>query len=211
MKDKKTIIILIMLFALFMIVSYLLYDNLSNKVDSNQIIVNEKEEVNTENIEENKEEATETNEESTETNGESTEKVKALDFTVTDIDENEVKLSDFFGKPIVLNFWASWCGPCQSEMPDFNEKYLEIGEDIQFLMINATDGYRETVESASKLIKEKKYEFPVFYDTYNDASITYEVYSLPTTWFIDSEGYIVAQAVGAISSDILQQGIDLIK
>ena len=63
------------------------------------------------------------------------EKILAPDFTVYDLDGNEVHLSDFIGKPVVLNFWASWCGPCKMEMPDFNEKYLEIGEEVQFLMI----------------------------------------------------------------------------
>ena len=58
-----------------------------------------------------------------------TEKILAPDFTVYDLDGNEVHLSDFVGKPVVLNFWASWCGPCKMEMPDFNEKYLEIGEE----------------------------------------------------------------------------------
>ena len=60
---------------------------------------------------------------------------QALDFTVQDWEGNMVKLSDFFGKPIVLNFWASWCGPCKMEMPDFNELYLELGEDVHFLMV----------------------------------------------------------------------------
>ena len=132
------------------------------------------------------------------------------EFTVYDLDGNEVHLSDFFGKPIVLNFWASWCGPCQMEMPDFNEKYLEIGEKVQFLMVNMTDGSRETVESASAFIAEQGYSFPVYYDTDLDAAAVYSVYSLPTTYFIDVEGYTVARATGAISGETLQRGIDMI-
>ena len=132
------------------------------------------------------------------------------EFTVYDLDGKEVHLSDYFGKPIVLNFWASWCGPCQMEMPDFNEKYLEIGEKAQFLMVNMTDGSRETVESASAFIAEQGYSFPVFYDTDMDAASVYSVYSLPTTYFIDVEGYTVARATGAISGETLQRGIDMI-
>ena len=132
------------------------------------------------------------------------------EFTVYDLDGNEVHLSDFFGKPIVLNFWASWCGPCQMEMPDFNEKYLEIGEKVQFLMVNMTDGSRETVESASAFIAEQGYSFPVYYDADLDAATVYSVYSLPTTYFIDVEGYTVARATGAISGETLQRGIDMI-
>ena len=139
-----------------------------------------------------------------------TEKILAPDFTVYDLDGNEVHLSDFVGKPVVLNFWASWCGPCKMEMPDFNEKYLEIGEEVQFLIINMTDGSRETVETASAFIAEQGYSFPVFYDTDQDAASTYGVYSIPTTYFIDADGNVIAQATGVIGAETLQQGIDMI-
>jgi thiol-disulfide isomerase/thioredoxin len=138
------------------------------------------------------------------------QQVQAPDFTVYDIQGNAVRLSDFFGKPIVLNFWASWCGPCQMEMPDFQEKFQELGKDIRFLMVNMTDGDRETVEIASTFIVDKQYTFPVFFDTESDAAITYGVYSLPTTFFIDADGNAVAQATGAINADTLQKGIDMI-
>ena len=141
-----------------------------------------------------------------------TEEVENLapDFTVTDMDGNEVKLSDFFGKPIVLNFWASWCGPCQMEMPDFNEEYLELGGEVQFLMINMTDGNRETVQIASEFVAERGYSFPVFFDTTGYAATVYGAYSLPTTFFINAEGHVIARAVGAIDRDTLQRGIDMI-
>ena len=119
-------------------------------------------------------------------------------------------LTNTIGKSVVLNFWASWCSPCKMEMPDFNEKYLEIGEEVQFFIINMTDGSRETVETASAFIAEQGYSFPVFYDTDQDAAATYGVYSLPTTYFIDEEGNAIAQATGAIDEETLQQGIDMI-
>ena len=137
-------------------------------------------------------------------------KVTAPDFTVYDVDGNEVKLSDYLGKPVVLNFWASWCGPCKMEMPDFNEKHQELGDNVQFLMINLTDGTTETVEGASSFIASMGYTFPVFYDTSSMAAARYGVSSIPTTFFIDAEGYAIARATGAIGIDTLQAGIDLI-
>ena len=138
------------------------------------------------------------------------EPVLAPDFTVYDQNGNEVQLSDYAGKPIVLNFWASWCGPCQMEMPDFHEKYLELGQDVHFLMVNMTDGSRETVDTASAFIDKNAYTFPVFYDTAVDAAMTYGVYSLPTTYFINARGHAVAQATGSINAETLQLGIDMI-
>lgn len=138
------------------------------------------------------------------------EPVLAPDFTVYDRNGNEVQLSDYTGKPIVLNFWASWCGPCQMEMPDFHEKYRELGQDVHFLMVNMTDGSRETVDSASAFIDKNAYDFPVFYDTAVDAAMTYGVRSLPTTYFINAKGHAIAQATGSINAETLQRGIDMI-
>jgi thiol-disulfide isomerase/thioredoxin len=138
------------------------------------------------------------------------ESMTAPDFMVVDQEGNEVHLSDYFGKPIVLNFWASWCGPCRSEMPDFDEKYQELGDQVQFLMVNMTDGSRETLEIAKAFVADSGFTFPVFYDVYYQAAVTYGVSSLPTTYFIDADGTLVAYSMGAINADTLQRGIDMI-
>lgn len=137
-------------------------------------------------------------------------KVEAPDFTVVDADGTEVKLSDYVGKPIVLNFWASWCSPCKSEMPEFNAAWEELDGEVQFLMVNMTDGARETVESAREYVEGEGFTFPVLFDTKSEAAIAYSAYSLPTTYFIDAEGYVTARAVGAIDGETLQKGLDLI-
>ena len=136
----------------------------------------------------------------------------APDFTVYDADGNKVTLASLMesGKPAVLNFWASTCPPCKAEMADFQTAYEAYGDQIHFVMVNMTDGRQETVETASAFIRQKGYGFPVFYDTSLDAAMTYGAYSLPTTFFIDAQGDIVAQAVGAIDGATLQKGIDMI-
>ena len=139
------------------------------------------------------------------------DKVAAPDFTMTDKDGNEVQLSNFAGKPMVLNFWASWCGPCQMEMPDFEEMYKQYGEEVQFVMVNMTDGSQETVDSATQFITEKGYTFPVYYDTKMEGAYYYSVYSLPTTYFIDAEGDVTASNKGMISGENLQTGIEAIR
>ncbi len=134
----------------------------------------------------------------------------APDFTVLNSDGEEVKLSDFFGKPIVLNFWASWCPPCKAELPDFDRACKAYEGKVTFLMINLTDGQRETVEVAKSFIAEKGYTFPVYFDTKYEASYKYGLSSIPQTFFLDANGNIIAQATGMITAAQLEQGIGMI-
>lgn len=134
----------------------------------------------------------------------------APDFTVETFEGEEVSLHDFFGKPIVLNFWASWCGPCKMELPDFQSAYEKYDGELTFLMVNMTDGAQETKESASKYMTEAGYTLPVYYDTKQDAAYTYAVYSLPTTFFINEKGQAVAYAQGMIDAETLESGISMI-
>lgn len=195
MAKKKIVLILILVFVLLIGGAYVLYTRLEPSLAPDQLAAQ------TTNAADDQNNSADSDEQ---------EQVTAPDFTVYDVSGNPVKLSDYFGKPIVLNFWASWCGPCQMEMPDFQEKYEALDGQVQFLMINMTDGSRETVTSASEFIKKQGYTFPVLYDTETDAAAAYSANSLPTTFFIDAKGYVIAQATGAISGDTLQRGIDMI-
>lgn len=137
------------------------------------------------------------------------EKIPAPDFTVLDYEGNEVRLSDYFGKPIVLNFWASWCPPCKAEMPHFNKVYLETRDDVVFFMLNMTDGQRETIGIAKNYIESNGFDFPVFFDTDSSAAMVYHITSIPTTYFIDSEGYVVTGYSGLIDENTLRRSIDM--
>lgn len=188
--------IAIISFALVIVLANVLYNKLAKDYDMGDGLVTEDTTVSTEK----------------DTQSESdTEKNIAPDFTVVDKDNAEVNLESFFGKPIVLNFWASWCGPCKSEFPEFQTAYEEYGEEIEFLMVNMTDGRRETKELADAFIQSEGYSLPVYYDVNQDGAYTYGVYSLPTTYFIDSQGNLVAYAQGAIDMDTLKKGIDMIR
>ena len=134
------------------------------------------------------------------------ETIPAPDFTVQDWDGNEVHFSDYVGKPIVLNFWAHWCGPCQMEMPEFNAAYERLGGGVTFLMVHegaAGDDGKEKVN-------EGGYTFPVVFDVDSSAGNLYGITAFPTTFFIDKDGNLQAYYMGAMDASLLQQGIDMI-
>ncbi len=189
MKNKKTVFWLLLVFALLLGGASVLYSRLGAGLEAQQLA---------------------SQNEAEPEDGETAEKVAAPDFTVYDAEGGEIRLSDYSGKPVVLNFWASWCGPCKREMPEFQAAFEELGEDIAFLMVNMTDGSRETVDTASSFVEEAGYTFPVYYDRDMDAASAYGAYSLPTTYFIDAEGFVIARAAGAIDGETLQTGIDMI-
>ena len=194
---KNRVIILILVLVAVLGGAYYLYDILSSRVDADQISFDRG--------------PAKTEQEVSEDPGNDTAaEEKAPDFTVLDADGNKVNLSSLFGQPIVLNFWASWCGPCQSEMPEFNDAYSELKGKVLFVMVDLTDGSRETVDVAKAFIRQKGFSFPVYFDTMSDAADTYGITAIPTTYFIDSRGRIAAKAVGMIDRESLDKGIAMI-
>lgn len=134
----------------------------------------------------------------------------APDFTVQDSSDGVYSLSDFRGTPVIVNFWSSNCGPCRSEMPHFQAAWEEYGDEIQFMMVNLTDGYSDTFQSAMEYVREGGYTFPVFFDTESAGAYAYGVYSIPVTYFIDENGVIVYQKLGMMSESQLEDAIALL-
>lgn len=207
MKKNKTFILLAVLLVILIGGAGFFYNKLSSSyktdalTETSQAAENETDSEETEDSQTSSEE-TDSGENAAET---------APDFTMTNASGEEIKLSDFFDKPVVLNFWASWCGPCKSEMPHFEDAYQKYGEDINFVIVNLTDGARETVENASDFIEEQGYTFPLYFDTNTEGAMTYGTYSIPVTYFIGADGVPVAQANGALDAATLQKGLDMIQ
>ncbi len=141
----------------------------------------------------------------TSANDNSATDLQTPDFTVYDMDGNAVKLSDYFGKPIIVNFWATWCGPCKSELPAFDTMYAKYKDEVHFLMVNLTDGSRDTKESVTAFVNDGGYSFPVYFDTTMEAAYTYSAYSIPMTLLITSDGHLAHTQMGAMSEETLEQ------
>ena len=142
--------------------------------------------------------------------GKGEEVVTAPDFKFLNMDGEEVHLIDYFGKPVLLNFWATWCGPCQMEMPYFDTAYQKYGEDINFIIVDLTDGSRDTVESAKAFVEDKGFSFPIGFDTEYNGAYTYSVSSIPMTFFIDKDGVIQFYQIGAIEENVLNEQLELL-
>lgn len=201
MKNKKLLLLIILLVAVLLASSFA-YNRMKDQVEPQGMLAV------TETTEPAVEE-TEVSGETEETTAE-TEMPVAPDFTVYDAEGNEVRLSDLRGKPVIINFWATWCGYCVQEMPDFQTVYEEYGDQIHFMMINVTDGYQETQEKAMDFIAQKGFTFPIYYDLKLEAGNAYGVNAMPVTYLLDEEGRFVAWQQGALNEKMLRTGVSLL-
>lgn len=146
------------------------------------------------------------------------EPVPAFDFTLTDQYGKEHTLSDYKGKVVFLNFWATWCPPCRYEMPDIEELYKEYNlnqDEVIFLGVAnpKSEAYPynqdEEKDEIIAFLDENEYTFPTVFDETGEVFRDYYVYSFPTTFLIDKEGNIFGYQIGMMSKDLMQKAINM--
>ncbi|HHT79942.1 MAG TPA: TlpA family protein disulfide reductase, partial [Spirochaetales bacterium] len=106
------------------------------------------------------------------------------------------------GKPVIINYFASWCPPCKQELPHFQKAFDEYGDQISFIFLDALDGQRETLKTVTAFIRDFPFTGPVFYDK-GEFAMTFQTTSLPTTVFIDKEGRVVKGYLGFVPEEVL--------
>lgn len=132
----------------------------------------------------------------------------APDFTINNLDGTEQALSNFHGKGVVLNFWATYCPPCEKEMPLLEENYQTYkNEGIEVVAVDVA----EPTPIVNHFVSQKKVTFPILLDRDGLVAENYQVQNLPITFFINTKGEIVEKVSGELTEERLKQGIELIK
>ena len=126
----------------------------------------------------------------------------APDFELTSSTGETVRLSDLRGKPLIVNFWASWCEPCRYEMPAMQRVYQEYSsQELEILAVNSTS--QDTLKDALDFAAQQGLTFPILLDQQGDVSSTYRVQALPSTFFVRPDGVIQEVVVGGPMSEAL--------
>lgn len=149
----------------------------------------------------------------TDESDEANQPLPAVDFTLTDQYGNTHSLSDYKGKTIFLNFWATWCPPCRAEMPDIQKIYETAdteGDNALVVLGVAAPNYgnEKDEEGIKQFLKDNGYTYPVLMDTNADLFESYGVFSYPTTFMIDKDGNVFGYASGQLSEDTMRSIIE---
>jgi len=128
--------------------------------------------------------------------------VKAPDFELENLAGETVKLSDYQGKKVILNFWATWCPPCKEEMPAMEKFYQKAGDDVEILAVNIDPQY-DVKGFANKM----GITFPILLDKNDKVNSTYSVMTIPTTYFINEEGLITNKYLTSMTVELMEQYI----
>jgi thiol-disulfide isomerase/thioredoxin len=136
--------------------------------------------------------------------------LQAVDFSLKDLSGQEQNLGSYAGKVIFLNFWATWCGPCRTEIPSMEELYLELGnKGFVIVAVNS----QETRQQVAGFVENIGMSFPVLLDTDGRVGTAYSLRAIPTTYIIDHQGYILGRMVGTrdwFTPDIISLVQDLL-
>lgn len=124
---------------------------------------------------------------------------KAPDFTAELIDGSSLALSDLKGKPVIINFWATWCGPCVREMPAFERLKEDFGDEIGIIAVNCGDD----ADTVKDFVDENGYTFPVALDENYEVAMLYPSNSIPYTVVLDANGKITHVSTGAYDADTM--------
>jgi peroxiredoxin len=135
----------------------------------------------------------------------------APNFTLKTLDGQTVKLSDFRGKKVILNFWATWCPPCRAEIPDMQQFYEKHkAEGIEILAVNATET-EKSAENIKKFAETYEMTFPILLDEKSNVAHTFQAQTIPTSYIIDTDGVIQKRMIGPMSYEQMKQFISSIK
>lgn len=126
--------------------------------------------------------------------------LKAPDFELELLSGETVKLSDYEGKKVMLNFWATWCPPCKAEMPDMQKFYTEVGDEVVILAVNIDPQY-----DVAGFAEEMKINFPILLDKEDKVGGAYQILTIPTTYFIDEKGIIRSKYLGAMPIEKMRE------
>jgi peroxiredoxin len=128
---------------------------------------------------------------------------KAPDFELKTLSGENVKLSDYRGKKVMLNFWATWCAPCKEEMPDMEEFYQQNGKEIEILAVNIDPQF-----NVQQFVTEFGITFPILLDDKDEVNTMYQLLTIPTTYFIDEKGIIRHKYLTTMTQDIMKEYTD---
>jgi cytochrome c biogenesis protein CcmG/thiol:disulfide interchange protein DsbE len=127
---------------------------------------------------------------------------KAPQISLQGLDGKTYSFETLQGKPVVINFWASWCGPCKLEAPELVRLYEKYKGEVEIYAVNLTSG--DDVKNARAFADDYGFQFPVLLDEEGDVADKYQIQAIPSTFFVNNKGTIIYKATGLVSAQTLE-------